>query len=147
MALIAVAKDNDSTQKTATESSDLILRNPQYGLDIANMLANAPPAQQIYLATVLAEVKDNWTAAQRDKYFALFPPILASKGGNSFTGYINLARKMALTNAPKAQYAYYDSISGNSLLNGSGNIWQKMRSGKRPGKRLDSEMHLSLKII
>ena len=58
LALIAVAKEDDSTQKTATESSDLILRNPQYGLDIANMLANAPHAQQIYLTLVLSEAKD-----------------------------------------------------------------------------------------
>ena len=101
LALISVAKDDDSTQKTATQSSDLILRNPQYGLDIANMLANAPPAQQIYLTTVLSGAKDNWTPAERDKYFELFPPILRSKGGNSFTGYINSARKWHWQICPK----------------------------------------------
>ncbi|MEO0334515.1 MAG: hypothetical protein AAF223_23050, partial [Bacteroidota bacterium] len=34
--------------ESATESSDLILRNPQYGLDIARMLKDIPPAQQTY---------------------------------------------------------------------------------------------------
>ena len=135
LALIAVAKDNDSTQKTATESSDLILRNPQYGLDIANMLANAPPAQRIYLTTVLSAAKDNWTPAERDQYFKLFPPILKSKGGNSFTGYINLARKMALANMPKAQFAYYDSLSGSALLNGSGkHLAEDVAPAKGPGR-------------
>ena len=135
LALISVAKDDDSTQKTATQSSDLILRNPQYGLDIANMLANAPPAQQIYLTTVLSGAKDNWTPAERDKYFELFPPFLRSKGGNSFTGYINSARIMALANLPKAQFAYYDSLSGSALLNGSGKyLGEDVAGAKGPGR-------------
>ncbi|MDP4285100.1 MAG: c-type cytochrome [Bacteroidota bacterium] len=121
MALIEVAKDDTSYQKTATQSSDLILRNPQYGMDVANMLANKPPEQQIYLAIVLSEVKNGWTPEMREKYFKIFYTFLSKKGGNSYIGYINSARKMALANVPKDQFAHYDSISGSALLNERGN--------------------------
>ena len=121
VALMDVSKDDPSYQKTATQSSDLILRNQQYGMDVAKMLANQPPAQQIYLATVLSAAKVGWTPDIREKYFKYFYTFLERKGGNSYTGYINSARKMALANAPKEKFALYDSISGSSLLNGSGN--------------------------
>ena len=54
LALLATAKD-DPMDKTVSSSNDLIMRNPQYGLDIARMLSNVPPAQQTYFATVLSE--------------------------------------------------------------------------------------------
>ncbi len=120
LALMDVSKDDTSYQKTATQSSDLILRNQQYGLDVANMLAHQPPAQQIYLATVLSSDKVGWTPEMREKYFKYFYDFLGRTGGNSYTGYINLARKMALANVPKEQFAHYDSISGNALLNDRG---------------------------
>jgi len=120
LALMDISKDDTSYQKTATQSSDLILRNQQYGLDVANMLAHQPPAQQIYLATVLSSDKIGWTPEMREKYFKYFYNFLERKGGNSYIGYINSARKMALANAPKEELAHYDSISGKALLNGSG---------------------------
>src|SRR5690606_28668790 len=52
VALLETAKD-DSTQQTMTASSDLILRNPQYGMTIASVLSKVPPAQQTYYANVL----------------------------------------------------------------------------------------------
>jgi len=120
LALIDVAKDDPSYQQTATQSSDLILRNQQYGLDVANMLAHQPPAQQIYLVTVLSSAKVGWNPEMRTKYFQLFNTFLQMKGGNSYIGYINSARKESLANAPKEQMAYFDSISGKGLLNSSG---------------------------
>ncbi len=121
IALIAISKDDSSYQKTATQSSDVILRNLQYGMDVANMLANQPPEQQIFLATVLSHVTKGWTPETREKYFKLFSVFLSKKGGNSYIGYINSARKMALANVPKNKFAYYDSISGSALLNQQGN--------------------------
>ncbi|VTP90825.1 hypothetical protein [Sphingobacterium daejeonense] len=58
--LLATAKD-DTIQTTYMSSSDMILRNPQYGLDIADMLANIPPAQQIFYATALSNTSSGWT--------------------------------------------------------------------------------------
>ncbi len=42
LSLLANAKD-DPSEKTVSASSDLIMRNPQYGLDIAKMLSKVPP--------------------------------------------------------------------------------------------------------
>ncbi len=120
MNLLAAAKDDNSNQSTLTNSSDLILRNPQYGLDIAGMLSKVPPAQQTYYATVLSEAKTGWTPELQDKYFKWFYHAFQYKGGHSFVGFINLARKMALANVPKDRFAYYNKISGDSLVGSNG---------------------------
>lgn len=120
LSLMQTAKDNDTTQKTFNQSSNVIFRNPRYGLDIANMLATAPPQQQVYLAVALCKVKDGWTSALRDEYFPYFNIFLTRKGGNSYIGYIIEARKFALANVPKDQFAKYDSISGGSKLTEEG---------------------------
>jgi putative heme-binding domain-containing protein len=129
LALIDNSKDDDD-QKTAMQSSDLILRNQQYGIDVANMLANKPPTQQIYLATVLATAKNGWTPELREKYFPLFYTFLEKKGGNSYAGYINEARKLALTGVPKKDFAHYNTISGDSLAEG-GSL-RKLAEADRP---------------
>jgi len=116
LALMDVAKDDDSLQKTFTNSSDLILRNPQYGNDIAGMLSKTPPAQQIYLATALSAAKDGWTNETREKYFKWFSTAFGYKGGNSYIGFIDHARKMALHNVPAADSVRYDELSGGKLL-------------------------------
>ena len=145
LALMDISKDDTSYQKTATQSSDLILRNQQYGMDVANMLAHQPPAQQIYLATVLSSDKIGWTPEMREKYFKYFYNFLGLKGGNSYIGYINSARKMALANAPKAQLAYYDSISGKALLNQSGiHLANSETRAKGPGRNWTMEEALPL---
>src|SRR5690606_39966996 len=61
LALLKDAEDDASFQQTFTSSSDLIFRNPQYGLDIAGMLASVPPAQQTFYATVLGGAQEGWT--------------------------------------------------------------------------------------
>ena len=53
--------------ETATASSDLILRNPQYGMDIAKMLAKVPPLQQTYYAVMLSREDAGWTPELRNK--------------------------------------------------------------------------------
>lgn len=135
LALIDQSTDNtDTVQKTATQSSDLILRNPQYGMDVANMLAKQPPAQKIFLATVLSEVKNGWTNEEREKYFKLYYDFLQKKGGNSYIGYIDEARKAALANVPKNELAHYNSISGDSLLAGGGHRIAAGEGPKGPGR-------------
>jgi len=116
LALMDAAKDNDSLQQSVTNSSDLILRNPQYGMDIAGMLSNTPPAQQIYYATALSAAKEGWTAEGSDKYFKWFNTAFGFKAGNSYIGFIDRARKMALQHVSKDQYAHYDALSGSALL-------------------------------
>ena len=120
MALLAEAKDDNSSQSTLTQSSDLILRNPQYGLDIAGMLSKVPPGQQTYYATVLSQAKAGWTPELQERYFKWFSNAFQFKGGHSFIGFINLARKNALANVSKDRFAYYNTISGDSLVGRSG---------------------------
>jgi putative heme-binding domain-containing protein len=122
LALLKNAKDDPNYQKTFTSSSDLIFRNPQYGLDIANMLANVPPAQATFYATVLGGADKGWTAAQREEYFKWINNALtAYKGGRSYVGFLDRARKMALASVDKADFEKYDEMSGGKLLTESGN--------------------------
>jgi putative heme-binding domain-containing protein len=121
LALLKTAKDDSDFQKTFTSSSDLILRNPQYGLDIADMLANVPPAQQSYYATVLGNAKVGWTPELREEYFKWIHGAFQYKGGRSYVGFIDRARKMALTHVSADKFDHYNELSGASLLTGSGN--------------------------
>jgi putative heme-binding domain-containing protein len=116
MALLATAKDDPGEQKTFTQSSDLIMRNPQYGMDIAGMLANVPPQQQTYYAVALCEAKTGWTPELRESYFRWFYRAFGFKGGHSFIGFIDLARKEALKNVPRDRFAYFKTISGDSIV-------------------------------
>jgi putative heme-binding domain-containing protein len=137
LALLKNAKDDPNYQKTFTESSDLILRNPQYGLDIANMLANVPPAQATFYATVLGGADKGWTAAQRVEYFGWIKNALtAYKGGRSYVGFLDRARKMALASVDKADFEKYDELSGGKLLTESGNdIINSDVQPEGPGRR------------
>ena len=131
LALLKNAKDDPNYQKTFTASSDLIFRNPQYGLDIANMLANVPPAQATFYATVLGGADKGWTAAQRAEYFGWIKNALtAYKGGRSYVGFLDRARKMALASVDKADFEKYDELSGGKLLTESGN--DILNSGVQP---------------
>lgn len=122
LALLKNAKDDANYQKTFTASSDLIFRNPQYGMDIANMLANVPPAQATFYATVLGGADKGWTAAQREEYFSWINNALtAYKGGRSYVGFIDRARKMALASVDKADFEKYDELSGGKMLTANGN--------------------------
>lgn len=121
LALLEDAEDDESYQKTFTSSSDLIFRNPQYGLDIAGMLASVPPAQQTYYATVLGGAEEGWTDELREEYFGWIYNAFEYKGGRSYVGFIDRARKMALTHVPEARFEYYNDLSGDSLLTSSGN--------------------------
>jgi len=135
MALMAVAKDDAPSQKSISESSDLILRNPQYGMDIAAMLARVPPSQQTWYANVLSKAKNGWTPSLQKKYFQWYYKAFGYRGGVSFVGFINGARKTALANVPKEQFEYLNKISGDSIVSLS---WSGAPAGtimpKGPGK-------------
>jgi len=111
----------DVMANTATEASDLILRNPQYGMDIALTLKNMPPAQHTYYGMVLEDVDKGWTPELREKYFKWFNKAFSFKAGRSYIGFIDKARQKALTHVPKDQFDFYDKMSGADLLSSSGN--------------------------
>ncbi|MDR3716846.1 MAG: c-type cytochrome [Puia sp.] len=145
MALLATAKDDTAYQKQVTQSSDLILRNLQYGMDIAGMLADVPPAQQTYYANVLSEAKTGWTPELRETYFRWFYKAFGYKGGHSFVGFIDLARKNALKNVPKDKYAYFNTISGDSIVGRSAmGLAGTVQQPKGPGKDWQVDTALAL---
>jgi putative heme-binding domain-containing protein len=116
MALLLSAKDDPNSQKTLSASSDLILRNPQYGMDIAGMLSKMPPITQTWYANVLSQAKNGWTNDLRNKYFQWYTQAFGYKGGVCYVGFIDKARKNALENVPKESYARYNKMSGDSLV-------------------------------
>lgn len=125
-------------------SSDLILRNPQYGLDIASMLEKVPPAQQTYYATMLSRLKTGWTPELRETYFKWFANAFRYQGGNSYIGFVDRARKLALANVPKEQLAQYAKLSGEELLTSSGNDLAGNYTPKGPGRGWKVENALAM---
>ncbi len=145
MALLAITKDEASSQKTISASSDLILRNPQYGIDIAGMLAKIPPMNETWYANVLSQAKVGWTPELQKKYFEWYYRAFSFKGGVSFVGFIDKARKNALMNAPKDKFELYNTISGDSIVKYSGRgIDIGAVRPKGPGKNWKLDVALSL---
>ena len=145
MALMKDAKDDPNYQKTFTESSDLILRNPQYGLDIAKMLANVPPQQQTYYASVLSHAKSGWTPELQETYFKWFYTAFGFKGGYSFIGFLNLIRKDALKNVSEDQLAHFNTISGDSIVDRAHmGLKGNMKQPKGPGRNWEVDTALVL---
>lgn len=143
LTLLANAKD-EPAEKTVSSSQDLIMRNPQYGLDIAKMLSKVPPAQQTYLSIVLSEASSGWTSELQEQYFKWFANAFTYKGGVSYVGFIDKARKKALAHAPKDKMNYYDTLSGAKLLTESGNDIADRPQPKGPGKRRSVEDAVTL---
>jgi putative heme-binding domain-containing protein len=137
-------QEASSGDKTATDASDLILRNPQYGLDIAQMLQNIPDAQHTFYATVLSNVSSGWTPPLRERYFKWFYEAFNFKGGHSYVGYINQVRQKALENVPKDQFDHYNQISGDSLITNSGKDLADLPQPEGPGKDWNVEAADSL---
>ncbi|MBL7872483.1 MAG: c-type cytochrome [Cyclobacteriaceae bacterium] len=143
LTLLLNAKD-EPAEKTVSSSSDLIMRNPQYGLDIARMLSKVPPAQQTYLSIVLSEANSGWTPELHEQYFKWFANAFTYKGGVSYVGFIDKARKKALSKAPTDKLNYYDTLSGAKLLTASGNDIADRPQPKGPGKWRNAKEALGL---
>lgn len=141
---LLVTAEDEPIEKTVSNSSDLIMRNPQYGLDIAKMLSKTPPAQQTYLATVLSEAKTGWTPDLYEEYFKWFAEAFTYKGGLSYVGFIDKARKKALAHVPVNKKDYYNKLSGAELLAESGNELADVPQRKSSNKRLSDAEILSM---
>ncbi|MEM9829228.1 MAG: heme-binding protein [Bacteroidota bacterium] len=129
---------------SATDGSDLILRNPQYGLDIARMLKDIPPAQQTYYATVLSRQKSGWTPELRERYFKWFYQAFDFEAGNSYIGFLDKARQEALAKVPEDEFEYYNNLSGDSLLSSSGRDLANVPRPKGPRRNWKLEEAVSV---
>ncbi|MBO9572706.1 MAG: c-type cytochrome, partial [Chitinophagaceae bacterium] len=147
MAMLYTAKDDTTDQKTIMASSDLIFRNLQYGMDIASMLSKVPPAQQTYYAIMLSAAKEGWTTALQEEYFKWFNNAFTNyKGGQSYVGFLDRGRKLALQNVSKNRTDYFDKLSGGTLLEKSGRyLANTVKQPVGPGRKwlLDS----AIKVI
>lgn len=144
LVLIENAKDNKAP--SYNDASDLVLRNPQYGLTIGKMLEEMPPVQQTFLAISLSEKKKGWTPELWTRYFGWFKEAFGYKAGNSYVGFINHARKTALENVPKNRFDHYNTLSGDSLISSSGlEVLADIPKPKGPGKRW--EMSNALEVV
>lgn len=144
LSLMEKEDDDSEYQELVMSSEDLIQRNPQYGLDIAGMLEKTPPASQIFYSNVLSVVKSGWTDESREKYFKWYYDAFGFKGGNSYIGFINKSRTTALDNLPGNLHAYYNNLSGDSLLSARGTSLQTVEGlPKGPGKNWELEDALS----
>jgi putative heme-binding domain-containing protein len=119
--LLQSASDDPEYQKSLISSSDLIFRNPEYGLDLAGMLNNVPPLQQTFLANVLSKAGSGWTDELRESYFKWFDRAFEFKGGRSYIGFVDKARKMALERVDPATFEHYNRLSGAERLSNTGN--------------------------
>ncbi|TDB60462.1 c-type cytochrome [Arundinibacter roseus] len=147
LALMDKKDDQGNTMpggETATSSADLIMRNPQYGLDIAKTLEKMPPAQQTYLATMLSAAKTGWTPQTQEKYMKWFRKAFSYQAGRSYIGFMDKARKMALANVPEGKREAYDKLSGGDLLTKNGNDLAQSVYPKGPGRRWETETALPL---
>jgi putative heme-binding domain-containing protein len=130
--MLLLAGNEVLNEEVATNTADLIFRNPQYGIDLANLLTKIPPAQQTYYATMLSMAKNGWTSNLRDQYFKWYVKAFSYKGGNSYIGFLDKSRKMALAHVPEDKKAYYDKLSGADLIGKNGNDLANVISPKGP---------------
>lgn len=134
-----VTSDASGMTGTATEGSDLIMRNLQYGMSIAKTLSSVPPAQHTYYGMVLSDIESGWTPELRERYFSWFMKALGYQAGHSYIGFINNARKRALAYVPNDQFEYYNELSGSALLTESGNDIAEAIRPEGPGRRWQTE--------
>ncbi len=81
---------------------EFLSRNTRYGRFLASANTTRPARQQFAYANVLRCARTGWTPALREEFFSWFSPAHAWSGGQSFVGFVNNIRLLALTNVPDA---------------------------------------------
>lgn len=127
--------DKAEDKKDVSEAEQLILRNPNYGMDIARMLEKMPPERQTYYAVLLSELKTGWTPALEDRYFLWYKRAFQYRGGHSYVGFIDRARQNALSRASRKTYLH--RLSGGEDILPTGNDF--VTAPKGPGKSWKTE--------
>ncbi len=108
LALVATAADDSE----ALASDAVLARNAGYAGAAEAAHKSRPNRQQIALMWSLRNATAGWTPESRKTYFTWFPHARTWKGGNSFKGFIDNARKEALANfVPNEESAALDALS------------------------------------
>ncbi len=106
--LMAVARETEGDESA---SAQLLARNDQYARDVQGTMQGRPNRQQIALAWSLRNATAGWTPELRRQYFSWFPTAKQWRGGNSFQGFLENARKEALALVPEPERAALDALS------------------------------------
>jgi len=106
--LMAVARESEGVEAA---SAQLLARNEQYARGVQDTLQGRPNRQQMALAWSLRAATNGWTPELRRQYFAWFPTTKQWRGGNSFHGFIENARKEALALVPESERDALDALS------------------------------------
>jgi putative heme-binding domain-containing protein len=108
LALVATAADDSE----ALASDAVLARNAGYAGAAEAAHKSRPNRQQIALMWSLRNATAGWTPESRKTYFTWFPHARTWKGGNSFKGFIDNARKEALANfVPNEETTALDTLS------------------------------------
>ncbi len=103
-------------------SKNTIARSKDYGPVIARMLENAPQPQEIAYAHHLSYVKTGWTRAQRERYFRWFFEALSRSGGESYKGFLDAIRSIAIENLPEEDKEALAELTGTFTSGTSVNL-------------------------
>ena len=107
LGLVATAQDDSE----ALASDEVLARNAGYARAAEEVHKSRPNKQQIALMWSLRNATAGWTPETRKTYFSWFPHARTWKGGNSFKGFIENARKEALALFGGDQTAELDALS------------------------------------
>lgn len=127
LSLMATAKDDAE----ALACDNLLSRNDRYAKDVGVVHKSRPNRQQMALMWSLRNAKAGWSYDTRKTYFSWFPHAPTWKGGNSFNGFLENARKEALTNfVPPNETAEMNEISTKNEAVFAANITPPKDPGK-----------------
>lgn len=127
LALMATASDDAE----ALATDELLSRNTDYAKAAEEVHKSRPNRQQFFLIWSLRNAKIGWTPDSRKTYFSWFPHARTWKGGNSFKGFIENARKEALVNfVPPGEAAELDALSSKNEAVLAANITPPKGPGK-----------------
>lgn len=110
LGLVATAADDSD----ALASDELLARNAGYARAAEEVHKSRPNKQQIALMWSLRNATAGWTPELKKTYFSWFPHARTWKGGNSFKGFIENARKEALALFGGAETAELDALSSKN---------------------------------
>ncbi len=132
LGLMATARDDSD----ALATDELLARNAGYAKAAEEVHKSRPNRQQFTLMWSLRNAKTGWTPDSRKTYFSWFPHARTWKGGNSFNGFIENARKEALANfVPPTEAAELDALSSKNEAVLAANITPP----KGPGKSYNTD--------
>ena len=100
--LVPLLKVPEQPEPQDLVDETLAARNTRYGRFVSSANQTRPARQQYSYANVLRTAHAGWTPQLRTEFFSWFSSAHSWAGGQSFNGFINNIRLLALTTVPNA---------------------------------------------